>query len=203
MASISHMHLVPLGRKTFWSLLSCIASVSVRFGSKQRGTRQTRVKDRTKNGASKRAGRGGFLPSLPPLPLSRAAKTENPLLRSFFAPKPHGHACYAGYKVVCTGWRLTRWNISPVWYSSIDSLIIGDGSESPTFQPNLSIVLSFTSVLFLPLSLHCLHEFTVNFKRERNSLPKKTEIPPHQWASEGMGYRYAFLNNDSVVSWPL
>ena len=181
MARISHMHLVPLGRKTFWSLLSCIASVSVRFGSKQRGTRQTRVKDRTKNGASKRAGRGGFLPSLPPPPLSffgsrfisRAAKTKNPLLRSFFAPKPHGHACYAGYKLVCTGWRLTRWNILPVWYSSIDSLIIGDGSESPTFQPNLSIVLSFTSVLFLPLSLQCLHEFTVNFKRERIFIAKK------------------------------
>ena len=45
-----------------------------------------------------------FLPL--PLPLlsffgscfiSRAAKTENPVPRSFFAPKPNGNACYAGY----------------------------------------------------------------------------------------------------------
>ena len=44
-----------------------------------------------------------FLPlSLPPLSffgscfISRAAKTENPVPRSFFAPKPNGNACYAG-----------------------------------------------------------------------------------------------------------
>ena len=45
-----------------------------------------------------------FLPL--PLPLlsffgscfiSRAAKTKNPVPRSFFAPKPNGNACYAGY----------------------------------------------------------------------------------------------------------
>ena len=35
--------------------LACVASVSVRFRSKERGTR---VKDRAKNGVSKRAGRG-------------------------------------------------------------------------------------------------------------------------------------------------
>ena len=35
--------------------LACVASVSVRFGSKERGTR---VKHRAKNGLSKRAGRG-------------------------------------------------------------------------------------------------------------------------------------------------
>ena len=35
--------------------LACVASVSVRFRSKQRGTR---VKDRAKNGVSERAGRG-------------------------------------------------------------------------------------------------------------------------------------------------
>ena len=29
--------------------------------------------------------------------ISRAAKTENPVPRSFFAPKPNGNACYAGY----------------------------------------------------------------------------------------------------------
>ena len=36
-------------------VIACVASVSVRFRSKERGTR---VKDRAKNGASKRAGRG-------------------------------------------------------------------------------------------------------------------------------------------------
>ena len=46
------------------STLACVASVSVRFRSKERGTR---TKDRAKNGASKRAGRGGEerFPSFP------------------------------------------------------------------------------------------------------------------------------------------
>ena len=83
--------------------LACVASVSVRSMSKERGTR---VKDRAKNGGSKRAGRGwvSFLPSPLPPPrsffgssfISRAVKTENPLPRSFFAPKPNGNACYEG-----------------------------------------------------------------------------------------------------------
>ena len=85
--------------------LACVAIVSVRFRSKERATR---VKDRAKNGASKRAGRGWAI-GLDPLPLpsplfhffgsrfiSRAAETENPVPRSFFAPKPNGNACYAG-----------------------------------------------------------------------------------------------------------
>ena len=71
-----------------------------------------RVKDRAKNGASKRAGREWgrkkkecFLPL--PLPtlsflgsrfISRAVKTEN-LPLSFFAPNPNGNACYAGYRL--------------------------------------------------------------------------------------------------------
>ena len=29
--------------------------------------------------------------------ISGAAKTENPVPRSFFTPKPNGNACYAGY----------------------------------------------------------------------------------------------------------
>ena len=57
----------------------------MRFRSKERGTR---VKDRAKNGAMKRAGRGwGFLPSLSffgsPF-ISRAVKTEIPFLGLFF-----------------------------------------------------------------------------------------------------------------------
>ena len=78
--------------------LACVASVSVRFRSKQRGTR---VKDRAKNGGFGRARketrakkwksgegvgkRGHLLLPLPPLSffrscfISRAAKTENPV----------------------------------------------------------------------------------------------------------------------------
>ena len=80
--------------------LAWVASVSVRFRSKERGTR---VKDCAKNGASKRAGRGGeesFLPS-PPSPPSfifwlsfHFSGGQN---WSFFAPKPNENSCYAGY----------------------------------------------------------------------------------------------------------
>ena len=89
--------------------IACV-KVSVRFRSKERGTR---VKDWVKNGASKRAERGWgrkegnlflFSPSPPPLLffgshglISRAIKTETPLPRSLFAPKANGNACYAGY----------------------------------------------------------------------------------------------------------
>ena len=60
--------------------LARVASFSLRFRSKERGTR---VKDRAKNGCRL---------------ISRAIKTENPLPRSFFVPKPNGNACYAGYR---------------------------------------------------------------------------------------------------------
>ena len=53
-------------------LIACVASVSVRFRSKERGTR---VKDRAKNGVSKRAGRGG----------------EERKETSFLSPSPHFH----------------------------------------------------------------------------------------------------------------
>ena len=58
-----------VNRMEFWGrIVACIASVSVRFTSKERGTR---VKDRAKSGARKRSGRrwGGketFLPPSPP-----------------------------------------------------------------------------------------------------------------------------------------
>ena len=55
--------------------------VSVRFRGKELGTR---VKDRAKSFFGSRF-------------ISRAVKTESPLPRSFFAPKPNGNACYAGY----------------------------------------------------------------------------------------------------------
>ena len=73
--------------------IACVASVSVRFRSKERGTR---VKHHVKNSASN--------PNHTPPPsvsffgfrsIFCAAKTENPVPRAFFAPKPNGNACYA------------------------------------------------------------------------------------------------------------
>ena len=76
--------------------VACVASVSARFRSKDQGTK---VKDRAKNGASKKAERG-FIVWLS-FHLSRGQN------RSFFAPKPNGNACYAGYgkrEFQCTTW---------------------------------------------------------------------------------------------------
>ena len=84
-------------------VVACVASVSVRFRSKERGAR---VKDRAKNGRRGCGRKEGLLPSLPPLSffgsrlISSAIKTENPLPRSLFARKPNGSACYADYVVV-------------------------------------------------------------------------------------------------------
>ena len=59
-----------------------VVSVSVLFRNKKRGAK---VKDRAKNGASKR---GGHFP--------RGQKPEDPVPRSFFAPKQYGNAFYTG-----------------------------------------------------------------------------------------------------------
>ena len=66
---------------TMWRVVACVASVSVRFRRKERGTRVKLVKDREKSGSR-------FI--------SRAVHTESPLPRYFFTPKPNGNACYAG-----------------------------------------------------------------------------------------------------------
>ena len=60
---------LPIGK-----FLACVASVSARFRSRERGTR---VKDRAKNGEKS----------------FHFSRGQN---RSFFAPKPNGNACYAG-----------------------------------------------------------------------------------------------------------
>ena len=79
---------------------ACVASVSVRFRSKERGTRVSQ-RPREKMAQVKERGVGGE-ETLSPLSffasrfISRAVKTENPLPRSFFAPKLNGNACYAG-----------------------------------------------------------------------------------------------------------
>ena len=56
--------------------IACVASFSVLFRSKERGRR---VKDRAKNGASKRLGRG-IERKVGSRSISLAAKTENPVL---------------------------------------------------------------------------------------------------------------------------
>ena len=66
---------------TMWRVVACVASVSVRFRRKARGTRVKLVKDREKSGSR-------FI--------SRPVHTESPLPRYFFAPKPNRNACYAG-----------------------------------------------------------------------------------------------------------
>ena len=56
-----------------------------------------------------------FLPSPPPPPfllfgcrfISRAVKTESPLPRYFFTPRPNGNACYAGYTASKTKFRIS------------------------------------------------------------------------------------------------
>ena len=59
----------------------------------------------------------------------RAAKTENPVPPSFFAPKPNGSACYQGYIVIVSGVlvrlshlepKLSGWNPAsyPFFFSS-------------------------------------------------------------------------------------
>ena len=65
-----------------WDLAYYILSLGRLWYNKTIRTRN-KSQGHAKNGASK-----------------RAAKTENPVPRSFFAPKPNGNACYAGYQQV-------------------------------------------------------------------------------------------------------
>ena len=77
-----------------------------------------------------------FLPlPLPPLSffgscfIFRAAKTENPVPRSFFAPKPNGNACYAGYSSIdlhihqCSDLQIHRSSHPQIYRSPSDLLI--------------------------------------------------------------------------------
>ena len=87
--------------------LAYVASVSVRFRSKERGTR---VKDRAKNDASKRAGREWLSFHFP------RGQTENPVPRSFFAPKLNGSASHAGYT-----WLRFETKVSGSWEMAYES----------------------------------------------------------------------------------
>ena len=59
-------------------VLACVASVSVGLGSKE-------------------SQRNMIFGVLPARKMVRWKNTEKPVPRFFFAPKPHGNACYAGY----------------------------------------------------------------------------------------------------------
>ena len=63
--------------------VACVESVSVRFRSKQQGMRLK------------------FELSFHFFPRQRPKISFFVVLRSFFAPKPHGNACYAGYTQCC------------------------------------------------------------------------------------------------------
>ena len=67
-------------------ILACVVSVSVRFAPREQRRRNESQRPREKW----RKKKGSCF-------ISRAAKTENPVPRSFFAPKPNGNACHAGY----------------------------------------------------------------------------------------------------------
>ena len=101
--------------------LACVASVSVRFGSKERGTR---VKHRAKNGLSKRAGRGfhflalvSFLarPKLriPFLGLS-LLRNGNACYWKFFIPFPDVKSQLQSSKCHCSGQRNPCSHLNPV-----------------------------------------------------------------------------------------
>ena len=71
----------------------CYIQVSLRskrFRAVQEQRKRNESQRPRENDVSKRAFFGSCF-------ISRAAKTENPVPRSFFAPKPNGNACYAGY----------------------------------------------------------------------------------------------------------
>ena len=109
----------------------------MRFRSKER---RTRVKDRSKNGKNKRAERGwgrkegNFFASFPLHPLYffgsrsifRAAKTVFLVgSRSFFAPKPLGNACYAGWAFVSLRLKRNLTSVSDVCEAAPISLLWG------------------------------------------------------------------------------
>ena len=83
--------------------VACVASVSVRLTSKERGTRNEERESKTARQMAQVKERGGgggerkeTLSFFGSRFISRSVKTENPLPRSFFAPKPNGNTCYAG-----------------------------------------------------------------------------------------------------------
>ena len=80
----------PIHVKKVCCFIACVASFSVRFRSKERGRRD---KDRAKNGASKRPGRG-LERKVGSRSISLATKTENPVLLPNQAETLATQACY-------------------------------------------------------------------------------------------------------------
>ena len=71
--------------------LACVGSVSVLPACSLGAKNEERESKTTQKMAQVKERGGGSCF------ISRAAKTENPVPRSFFTPKPNGNACYAGY----------------------------------------------------------------------------------------------------------
>ena len=146
--------------------IACVASVSVRFRSKERGTR---VKHRAKNSASN--------PNHPPSPsvsffgsrfISRAAKTENSVNvpRAYFAPKPNGNACYAGYfryNWDCSWGQRKKWAIADqrVSYNVPRSLYLDQFTADATAA--MFSCKFYEKLYFLDL---LSHPYNVDVKRE-------------------------------------
>ena len=64
--------------------------------------------------------------------ISRTVKTENPLLRSFFAPKTNGNACYAGRLVfrlsLDAEHRMLYFHLRPKYFLPIPSHCINNNN---------------------------------------------------------------------------
>ena len=97
-------------RHPFSKSIACVASVSVWFRSKERprngilgfgrAINETRAKKMKVGGGEGKEGNSvSFLSSPPPPSSFIGAILDSP--SSFFAPKPHRNACYAGYQIDC------------------------------------------------------------------------------------------------------
>ena len=103
-----------------------------------------------------------FLPSFPSPPLSfcgsrfisRSVKTENPLPRSFFAPKPKGNACYERYLKVSsrivnligseTGSQWISKSMRVMWSHFLERVI----SPAAAFCTDWSFSMTFLGTLY-------------------------------------------------------
>ena len=132
------------------SRLACVASVSVRFRSKERGTR---VKDRAENGVSRRAGRGwgrkegnacrqtpGFWK-----PLTWPVMPE---FHSFPSPSPHFH-------FLALVWFLAR---PKPRIPFLDLSLLGNQTETLATQASSRLHRCKPLISLVPFNLH-LHCF--------------------------------------------
>ena len=111
-------------KRTIWGVTlfaACVASVSVWFQSKERPRDRIFGFGRPRNGTRAKKWKRGreerkqrFFTFLPhPLRALLLAPFFARFRSSFFAPKPHGNACYAGYIVWYVILICDSWNTSP------------------------------------------------------------------------------------------